>query len=159
MNCTDFFDTVMEFVVILTVCFNTNLETALEAKGRSWTLGDEELFNAVGWTRIENDTVRTVMVFRDENSHMTISHEASHLADKVFPDMPRSKRERYYYEEAKADFLGHMTHHIWEAHDLFDKDIYKLSFVGDRIYKVFLRNGRKVEVKFIGKSDYIWNQK
>lgn len=156
MNCTDFFDTVMEFVVILTVCFNTNLETAIEAKGRAWTLGDEELFNAVTWTRVENDTVRAVMVYRNENSHMTIAHEASHLADKVFPDKPRSPSQRYYYEEEKANFVGHVVHHIWEAHETLNKDIYKISFVGDSVYKVYLKNGRKVEVKLIGKTNYNW---
>lgn len=156
MNCTNFVDTLTELVVILTICFNTNLEAALEAKGREWTLGNEENFNAVTWTRTENDTVRAVMVYREENSILTISHEASHLSDKVFPDRPKSPRQRYYYEEAKADFLGHVTHHIWEAHDLFNKDIYKIAFVGKYIYKVYLRDGKRVQVNFIGQTNYNW---
>lgn len=152
MKCSEFVETLFEIIVLMTVCFNPNLENGLVEKGYAWTLPEsQDKYLAVTARKSSNDTLRVVTMFREETFYGTLQHEASHIGDFAFVKTPEEVSMRYAWTEAKAEFAESVAINILNAH--IDNSIPVFFYMvhepeGQRkmYFKQFLSLGRKEEI-------------
>lgn len=157
MNCTEFTHIIRDLILVVTVCFNNNIEKGLNEIGKSWTMpSNSDMFSAVTWFPEVNrtDTLFAKVIFKEENNYTTLVHEAVHIAEKAMPDKPRSWQDNYVYEELKASLTDDLTDKFWKICAKEKKDIYRLTNVNGNTYMVYLRDGRHIKVKLIHRQEH-----